>query len=122
MDVDDAKDEDIEKKVKVNYTSIVVSFKMIGINTYNVFVIDLETKLIKYWHESYHLWESRVKGFLLSTNEFMILSKEGINIIMLGEKKPRALKDKDGNIRMLHALGEMNYLKIEPTNHVYFAF
>jgi len=33
--------------------SIVVSYKAIGINTYNVFVIDLDLKLIKYWHESY---------------------------------------------------------------------
>jgi len=33
--------------------SIVVSYKCIGINTFNVFVIDLQTKLIKYWHEGY---------------------------------------------------------------------
>ena len=33
--------------------SIVVSYKCIGINTFNVFVIDLHTKLIKYWHEGY---------------------------------------------------------------------
>jgi len=35
---------------------MVVSYKMIGINTYNVFVFDLldsEMNLIKYWHESY---------------------------------------------------------------------
>ena len=114
-------DADVEKKVKKRYTSIVVSFKMIGINTFNVFVIDLDTKLIKYWHESYQLWESKVKGFLLSTNEFMILSKDGINVIMLGEKKPRALKDTSGQVRLLHSLGEMNYLKIEPTGHVYFS-
>jgi len=30
-----------------------VSFKSIGINTFNVIVINLETKLIRYWHESY---------------------------------------------------------------------
>ena len=33
--------------------SIVISYKAIGINTYNVFVIDLKTKLIKYWHEGF---------------------------------------------------------------------
>lgn len=33
-------------------TSIVVCYKCIGINTFNVFVIDLGTRLIKYWHES----------------------------------------------------------------------
>jgi|TARA_B110001450_G_scaffold246001_1_gene259654 hypothetical protein len=31
---------------------IVICYKCIGINTFNVFVIDLNTKLIKYWHES----------------------------------------------------------------------
>lgn len=33
--------------------SVVVSYKCIGINTFNVFVFDLETKLIRYWHESF---------------------------------------------------------------------
>lgn len=32
---------------------MVVSFKSIGINTFNVIVINLKTKLIRYWHESY---------------------------------------------------------------------
>ena len=32
--------------------SLVISYKCIGINTFNVFVIDTQTKLIKYWHES----------------------------------------------------------------------
>ena len=41
-------------------------------------VIDLDDKLIKYWFEGYQLWESPVNGFLLSSNDFMILSKEGI--------------------------------------------
>ena len=57
--------------------SIVVSYKSIGINTYNVFVICMKSKMIKYWHESYQLWESPVKGFLLTTNDFLILSKDG---------------------------------------------
>ena len=33
--------------------NIVVSYKSIGINTYNILVIDLETGLIKHWYESY---------------------------------------------------------------------
>ena len=66
---------------------IVVSFKSIGINTFNVIVINLATNLIKYWHESYQLWESEVTGFCLKTNDFLILSKTGINVLALGEKK-----------------------------------
>jgi len=100
---------------------IVVSYKCIGINTFNVFVIDLKTKLIKYWHEGYQLWESPVKGFLLNTNDFLILSKDGINVLALGEKPSRAIKDAEGFERMIHSLGKCNYLKIEPTNHLLFA-
>lgn len=58
-----------------------------------MFVIDLETELIKYWHESYQLWESQVKGFLLTSNDFLILSKDGINLLALGEKASRVVKD-----------------------------
>jgi hypothetical protein len=36
-----------------NEESIVVSYKSIGINTYNVFVIDVKSHQIKYWNESY---------------------------------------------------------------------
>jgi hypothetical protein len=53
---------------------LVVSYKSIGINTYNVFVFCLKTKLIKFWHESFQLWESPVKGFLLPSNDFLIIS------------------------------------------------
>ena len=42
-------DDDPNKKSD----SIVISYKAIGINTYNVFVIDLKTRLIKYWHEGF---------------------------------------------------------------------
>lgn len=102
--------------------SIVISYKSIGINTYNVFIIDLDTSLIKYWNESFHLWESDVKGFLLSTNDFMILAKDGMNLLALGYKESRVVKDKAGDKRMIHSLGSCNYLKIESTNHLLFAF
>ena len=99
-----------------------VSYKNIGINTFNCFVLSLETGLIKYWNESYQLWESPVKGFLLETNDFMMLDKLGISMITLGEKKSKVVIDSDGFSRMLHPLGKCNYLKIEPTNHILFAF
>ena len=106
---------------KQSESSIVVSYKCIGINTFNVTVIDLKTKLIKYWHEGYQLWESPVKGFLLSTNDFMILSKDGINLLAISEKPGRKVKDMDGFDRWIHSLGSCNYLKIEKTNHLLFA-
>jgi hypothetical protein len=123
----DVGDVDMQIMSETNKTTgileqfIVVSYKCIGINTFNVFVIDLQTKLIKYWHEGYQLWESPVKGFLLSTNDFMILSKDGINLLAIGEKPSKVVIDKDGLTRMIHSLGKVNYIKIEPTNHILFA-
>lgn len=84
-------------------------------------MIDINTKLIKYWHESNQLWESPVTGFLLSTNEFMILQKLGINLLALGEKEARVVKDNIGDPRKIHSLGSCNYLKKEPSNHLLFA-
>lgn len=96
---------------------------MIGINTYNVFVFDLNDplKLIKYWFEGYQLWESKIKGFLLSTNDFLMLSKEGMSMIAIGNKKSRCIRDKDNQKRKVHSLGKCNYLKIEESNHIFFS-
>lgn len=43
---------------------IVLSFKSIYINTQTIIVIDLETRLIKYYHECFCLWETRIFSFL----------------------------------------------------------
>ena len=101
--------------------NIVISFKSIGINTYNVFVIDINTKLIRFWFEGNQFWEMPVKGFLLDTHDFMWLNKDGINVICIAEREPRLLTDSMGQLRTMHALGSMNYLKIEPSNHILFA-
>jgi hypothetical protein len=120
MMTEENKDEESPRFGKME-NSIVVSYKFIDINTFNVFVIDLHTKLIKYWHEGYQLWESPVKGFLLPSNDFLILSKDGINVLAISEKEKRVIKDAEGFERMIHSLGSCNYLKIEPTNHILFA-
>jgi len=51
----------------------------------------------------------------------MIINKDGINLLHLGNKEGRILTDSDGFPRMLHGLGSSNYLKVEPTNHLLFA-
>lgn len=102
--------------------SIVVSYKMIGFNTFNVFCFDLmDSFLIKYWYEGYQLWESPIRGFLLANNDFLMLSKDGINLIALGHKEKKLVTDKDHQKRLMHSLGSCDYLKIEPTNHLLFA-
>jgi hypothetical protein len=75
---------------------LVVSYKAGGCNTFNVFVFDVETKLVRFWHESFQLYESPVKGFLLPTKDFLILSKDGVHVINLGGKGARAVRDKLG--------------------------
>ena len=75
---------------------VVVSYKAEGINTYNVFVFDIYTMLIRFWFECYQLYESSIRGFLLSTNDFMMLSKDGINVINLGSKSAREVTDTEG--------------------------
>lgn len=45
--------EEKDSKTGENHTNLVISYKSIGINTFNVFVISLSDKLIKYWHEGY---------------------------------------------------------------------
>ena len=98
-----------------------MSFKSEGINTYNVFVIDIRTKLIRFWFECYHLYESPIRGILLSTNDFMMLSKNGVNVINLGSKSSkRQITDNIGERRVIKSLGSVNYLRVENTNHIHF--
>lgn len=51
-----------------------------------------------------------------------MLSKEGKNVVALGDKKDREIKDKLGKKKKLHSLGSVNFLKIEATNHIFFSF
>ena len=51
----------------------------------------------------------------------MILQKNGINLLALGEKEARIVYDEKGDPRKIHSLGSCNYLKIEPSNHLLFA-
>lgn len=58
------------------YKELIVSYKNMYINTYNVNVIDLEENTIIFRHESFQLWESQVNGFLTTlNNDFVILQK-----------------------------------------------
>lgn len=51
----------------------------------------------------------------------MALSKDGINLLSLGNGEGRIIKDKDGLERFIHPLGAFDYLKIEKENHLKFA-
>lgn len=57
---------------------LIVSYKTIFMNTYNVICMDITVdndQLIIFRHESFQLWESECMGFLLSNNkDFVHLS------------------------------------------------
>ena len=71
--------------------------------------------------EAFQLWESECCGLLLHNNkEFMMINAQGIQIIGLGSRDKRAVKDHSGTDRVLHALNGYNYLKLEPKNYLFF--
>ena len=91
------------------------------INTYNVNIIDLNSKLIIFRHESFQLWESQIRAFLTTlNNDYVMLSKQGISIMALGDVEKRKFTDKNGQDVMLHSLESTNYLKVEKNNHILF--
>jgi hypothetical protein len=75
-----------------NYESklkeLIVSYKTIYINTYNVICMDVsieDDQLMIFRHESFQLWESECMGLLLTENkDFIHLSKAGMHVLSLG--------------------------------------
>ena len=59
---------------------------------------------------------------LTTTNQdFVIVNRDGINVIALGDLEKSHIKDAEGNSRMIHSLMSMNYLKVNPSNFLLFA-
>lgn len=79
LDIADA-DLFIIKTKQSNYRELVISYKTIYINTYNVKVVDITNKeATLFRHESFQLWESECMGFLLNKKkDFVTLSKTGL--------------------------------------------
>lgn len=111
-------------KEKTN-KQIIISFKTNFQNLFTIIVIELDkgcNKIILR-NEIYHMWEQFVKGLLLDTGDFLILSQEGTRVIRilphLGTKK---VLDYQDTPVILHPLHESDYLKINQTNHILFSF
>lgn len=107
------------------YKELVISYKTIYINTYNVVVVDgtekTEGSAIIYKHEAFQLWESQIFGLMLQKNkEYISFSKSGMNILALGSKPKRGLKDHEGQSKMIHSLESLTFLKIDPINSITF--
>ena len=103
---------------------MILSFKMIYINVYNVIVFDVTTddnSVMHTRHESFQLWESEINGILLAkSHDFITLNKDGISVVALGTKEKKQIRDSEGQIRMLHSLDSCSYLKISPSNYLVF--
>lgn len=78
------------------FKELVISYKTIYINTYNVHVLDItqEGQPTIFRHESFQLWESESRGVLLKNAcDFLKLSKNGAEILGLGRVPKRKVKD-----------------------------
>ena len=95
LDIDDCH-INILKDSKRGYKEVVVSYKTIFVNIYTILVLDLNHKSgqpLMYRHESFQLWESPCYGTLLSTQDFVTINKEGVNVIALGSTPKKLIKD-----------------------------
>lgn len=125
LDIGDTNFYILRDKVK-GIKEIIVSFKTIYINTYNVMIMDISNEKeqfsLIFRHESFQLWESEINGFLTNRNhDFVTINRDGINILALGSIEKRKLRDGQGNERMIHSLEAMNFLKVDPSNYLLFA-
>lgn len=98
---------------------LVVSQKTMRNNTFNVFVVDLASGNLIFRNEMFSLWESSVKGLLLSSNEFIIMAEDGLSVLSLFPiHDHRIITDKDGNKWRLRSIKSCNYLKVGASNHI----
>lgn len=72
-------------------------------------------------YEANHLWESKISGLLIENcKDYITFSKDGINIIALGNQETKAIKDNLGIDKVLHSLDSQSYLKLDSLNFLNF--
>lgn len=124
LDIGDASIFILRDQAK-GYKEIVVSYKTIFINVYNILVLDQRHRsgqALMYRHESFQLWESQISGTLIhATNDFVTINRDGVMIFALGSISKRPIQDSVGDMRMIHSLESMSYLKLDQTNLLVFA-
>ena len=105
-----------------NSKSIVVSYKSVYVNTHTIVIMDLATLQIKYQHERFCLWETKIFGLVNNEScDFITLSKEGMQVEMLSEiERTRVIFDNHSRRHLLYSLTSLDYLKLEPSNCIRF--
>lgn len=91
------------------FKELIVGYKTISINTYNTVVLDLSEgnggRQTLHRYEANHLWESKISGLLIeSCKDYITFSKDGVNIIALGNQDTKNIKDNIGIDKVLHSL------------------
>ena len=108
------------------YRELVVSYKTIFMNTYNVLVVDISQpnhQWLQFRHESFQLWETHVAGFLLQkNNDYVTVNRDGISVFGLGSYDKRAITSDKKQELMLHCLDSTSYLKVDVKNYILFEF
>ena len=64
------------KNGKQKHKHLIMSFKNIYINTYSIYVINLNNSQIVYRHESFALWEAKIMSFFNSSTKDLIILAE----------------------------------------------
>ena len=105
---------------------LIISYKSIFINTYNVVVMDISyddnSPSMIFHHESFQLWESECNGVLLNANkDFVSFNKSGMSVLGLGSTEQRSIVDSAGMDRMVHSLESVNFLRLDSSNCLLFA-
>lgn len=100
--------------------SLVISYNTQITNTFNIVSINIKSKQIELWHESYALFEMELTGFLLSDGDFLILNKFGMHLISLKGRgdAPRKIRGHDCSKKKLHSVGSLRYLRIADSNYI----
>lgn len=126
LDIGDA-DLFVLRDKELQYKELVVSYKAIFINTYNIFIFDISSSsgehLTLFRHESFQLWESKIQGFMMNkSKDFVVLSRKGMNVFSLGSVQKKTITGPNNQLMMVHSFESMNYLKIHPRNCIHIDF
>lgn len=69
---------------------LILSFKSIYKNTYDIFVMDIDSRTFVFKHQTFHLWERGIKGcFLFHSNQFLTITETGVFAQSLAQRNKR---------------------------------
>lgn len=124
LDIADA-DIAVMRNPQKQLKELIVSYKSININTYNVYVVDIsgDTPWPLFRHESFQLWESQISAFYLEkSKDYVMINRDGISVLSLGCFQKKNVTARNGQAKMIHSLESANYLKVDPNNNLTFQF